>query len=86
VAIGGKAPCDVNPFAGKSEVAVNELQLPVTCPICGRKNDFPVKVLYEGYVMQCFYCQVKLTLHGHMLEEIQQEIAKLKPAESKKLT
>ena len=66
----------------KPEVTVSDRQLSVTCPICGRRNEFPVKVLDEGYVMQCAHCNVKLTLHGHMLEEIRNEIAKLKPADS----
>jgi hypothetical protein len=68
----------VFPIIGKPEVPVNDPQLPVTCPLCGRKNEFPVKVLLEGYVMECSHCKVKLTLHGHMLEDIQNEIARLK--------
>ncbi len=61
---------------------MSDSQLSVTCPICGRRNEYPVNVLIEGYVMQCSHCNVKLTLHGHMLEEIRKEIAKLGPAHS----
>jgi hypothetical protein len=56
---------------------VADTQLPITCPLCGKKNEFPVDVLKEGYVWQCPHCDVKLTLHGHMLEEIRNDIARL---------
>jgi hypothetical protein len=57
---------------------VHDNQLPITCPLCGRKNDFPIDALTEGAEIQCPSCKVKLNLHGHMLEEIQREIAKLR--------
>ena len=53
-------------------------QLPITCPVCGRKNVFPVEILFEGATIVCPLCKLKLTLHGHMWEEIQTELAKLK--------
>jgi hypothetical protein len=56
---------------------VTDKQLPITCPLCGKKNEFPVDVLKEEYVLQCPHCKVKLTLHGHMLEEIRNDIARL---------
>jgi hypothetical protein len=52
--------------------------LPITCPLCGRKNEFPLEVLLEGSTILCPHCKLKLTLHGHMWEDIQGEIAKLK--------
>ena len=54
--------------------------LPITCPLCGRKNEFPLETLLEGSILLCPFCKVKLTLHGHMWEHIQEEIAKLKEA------
>jgi len=57
---------------------MDKAQLPVTCPVCGRKNVFPVAILFEGATIVCPLCKLKLTLHGHMWEEIQTELAKLK--------
>jgi DNA-directed RNA polymerase subunit RPC12/RpoP len=57
---------------------MHKRQLPITCPLCGRKNEFPVETLVEGSILLCPYCKLKLTLHGHMWEDIQMEIAKLK--------
>lgn len=52
--------------------------LPITCPLCGRKNEFPVESLTEGSILSCPVCKVKLTLHGHMLQEILAELEKRK--------
>ena len=52
-------------------------RLPVTCPLCGKKNEFPLDALTEGSEIQCSTCKVKLKLHGHMLEDIQRDIARL---------
>ena len=52
--------------------------LPITCPICGRKSEYLLETLIEGSTLICQFCKVKLTLHGHMWEEIQRELAKLK--------
>ena len=60
---------------------MNEKQLPITCPLCGRKNQFPLDDLTEGSTLLCPFCKLKLTLHGHMWEHIQGEIAKLKKAD-----
>jgi hypothetical protein len=51
--------------------------LPITCPLCGKKNQFPVANLKEGAPLQCPNCQVKLTIHGHMWEEIKRDIDKM---------
>jgi hypothetical protein len=56
---------------------MNEKRLPITCPLCGRKNEYLLDALCEGSVIQCQFCRLKLTLHGHMLEDIQKEIAGL---------
>jgi hypothetical protein len=53
-------------------------QLPLTCPICGRKNDYPINGLVEGATLTCPFCKLTLTLHGHMWEDVQREIGKLK--------
>jgi len=57
---------------------MEERKLPVTCPLCGRKNEFPVDSLTQGTTLTCPFCKVKLTLHGHMWEEIRSETEKLK--------
>jgi len=54
-----------------------DLSLPITCPLCGRSSDHLVKNLKEGSDMVCPFCSVKLNLHGHMWEEIKNEIEKL---------
>ncbi len=56
-------------------------QLPITCPLCGRKSGYALEVLFEGSTISCPLCSVRLTLHGHMWEDIQREIAKLKEEE-----
>jgi hypothetical protein len=81
LAISAELSYTVKPIARLQEDMVRDRQLPITCPICGRKNEFPLEVLSEGYELQCPHCNVKLTLHGHMLEEIQCEIAKLEQKE-----
>jgi hypothetical protein len=57
---------------------MDQAQLPITCPICGRKNLFPVEGLMEGSIFTCPICGVKLTLHGHMWEEVRADLEKLK--------
>jgi uncharacterized Zn-finger protein len=56
---------------------MQEKLLPITCPLCGRKYDYPIALLIEGSDLVCPLCKVKLNLHGHMWEDIQREIAKL---------
>ena len=53
-------------------------QLPITCPLCGRKNEYHLENLQEGSILSCRFCKLKLTIHGHMWEYIQVEIKKLK--------
>ncbi len=57
--------------------------LAFTCPICGKKKDYPVEALVEGATLQCPFCTVKLTLHGHMLQEVQEQIKKLQQDKKK---
>jgi transcription elongation factor Elf1 len=61
-----------------------EARLSFTCPICGRKKDYNVAELVEGAVLTCPFCKLTLTLHGHMLEDVQKEIRKLKKEEELK--
>jgi uncharacterized Zn finger protein len=56
---------------------LQDKQLPITCPICGKKHEFPLEILKEGATLQCPRCKVQLTLHGHRWEEIQSDIARL---------
>ena len=51
--------------------------LPFTCPICGRKTDHPIDALTEGAEIICPFCNLKLILHGHMWQEVKQELEKL---------
>jgi hypothetical protein len=53
-------------------------KLPITCPLCGRKGEYPLEILAEGSTIICPFCKIKLTLHGHMWKDIQAEMAKLK--------
>jgi len=57
---------------------MEEKLLSITCPLCGRKNAFPLEILVEGSDLQCPSCKVKINLHGHMWQDIQSEIARLK--------
>lgn len=52
-------------------------ELSITCPICGKKKEYPVEVLIEGAPLECPFCGLKLTLHGHMWQEVREEIKKL---------
>ena len=61
-----------------SGLSMEKPQLPISCPVCGRKNSFPVDVLFEGSTINCPLCKLKLTLHGHMWEEIQADLEALK--------
>jgi transcription elongation factor Elf1 len=54
--------------------------IPFGCPICGRKKEYPVEEMVEGAVLECPFCKLKLTLHGHMLQEVREQIGKLKAA------
>jgi DNA-directed RNA polymerase subunit RPC12/RpoP len=63
---------------------MEEMRIPVTCPICGRKAEFPLSDLKEGSIYQCPHCSLKLTLHGHMLAEIQESIERMLQEEAGK--
>jgi len=65
------------PSDGRNRKNMTARQLPVTCPICGRKKEYPVDALVEGALLECSFCGLKLTLHGHMWQEVQEEIKKL---------
>ena len=54
-----------------------QAKLPFTCPVCGRKTDYPFEALVEGASLTCPFCRLTLTLHGHMLEDVQREIKEL---------
>ena len=57
---------------------MKDAKFPFSCPICGRKTDYLLTELVEGAVLTCPFCKLRLTLHGHMLEDVQKEIKKLK--------
>jgi transcription elongation factor Elf1 len=56
---------------------MKEKTLPFTCPICGRKTAYPVRTLVEGALLTCPFCQLTLTLRGHMWEDVLREIKRL---------
>jgi hypothetical protein len=53
-------------------------KIPFSCPVCGRKTDYPAEELVEGAVLVCSFCKLTLKLHGHMLQEVQRVIGILK--------
>ena len=55
-----------------------EKKISFSCPVCGRKTDYPIAKLKKGAVLTCPFCKLTLTLHGHMLEEVRKEVRKLK--------
>ncbi len=55
---------------------MKDATFPFSCPICGRKTDYLLTELVEGAVLTCPFCKLSLTLHGHMLEDVQKEIKK----------
>ena len=56
---------------------MTDARFPFSCPVCGRKTDYLLTELVEGAVLTCSFCKLSLTLHGHMLEDVQKEIKKL---------
>jgi transcription elongation factor Elf1 len=52
-------------------------KLAFTCPVCGKNTDRPVDEFKEGAILICPFCNLELTLHGHMWEEVKGEIEKL---------
>jgi len=55
-----------------------EQKISFTCPVCGRKTDYKVNELFEGALLTCPMCKLTLNLHGHMWEDVQKEIQKLR--------
>lgn len=55
-----------------------EKKLNFPCPICGREKDYLLTELSNGAILTCPFCKLTLTLHGHMWEDVQKEIQKLK--------
>jgi hypothetical protein len=53
-------------------------KLPFSCPVCGRKKEYPITELIEGAVLTCPFCKLTITLHGHMWQDVQKEIEKFK--------
>jgi transcription elongation factor Elf1 len=53
-------------------------KLPFTCPICGKKKEYAVEEMVEGARLKCPFCGLELTLHGHMWQEVQEQLRKLK--------
>lgn len=66
--------------AERGQVTVATLSF--TCPICGWKKDYQVTDLVEGALLECPRCKVSLTLHGHMWEEVQQQIDNIRQGRS----
>jgi C4-type Zn-finger protein len=60
------------------EENMEEQKISFSCPVCARKTDYPVTQMVEGTALTCPFCKLTLTLHGHMLQDVQREIQKLK--------
>ena len=58
-----------------------EKKVPFSCPVCGRKTDYPVQAMVEGAGLKCPFCGLALKLHGHMWQDVQKEMEKLKRQE-----
>jgi DNA-directed RNA polymerase subunit RPC12/RpoP len=52
--------------------------LSFVCPVCGRKKEYPLDEMVEGRPLECPRCTVRLTLHGHMWKEVQEQIRKIR--------
>jgi hypothetical protein len=74
---GGGVCRTIDSIVCEPEDTLQDKQLPITCPLCGKRHEFPLENLKEGATLQCPRCQVKLSLHGHMWQEIQSAIAML---------
>ena len=51
--------------------------LDFTCPVCGKITDRPIDELKEQAVIVCPFCELKLTIHGHMWQDVQARIKEL---------
>ncbi len=54
----------------------SEEKIPFTCPVCGRKTDYPFEAMVEGATLTCPFCKLVLRLHGHMWEDVKKEMEK----------
>ena len=59
------------------EKKMTDNKISFSCPVCGRKTDYPVTQMVEGATLTCPFCKLTLKLHGHMWQEVQGEIGKL---------
>lgn len=48
-----------------------------SCPVCGRRKDYPASHLTEGVRLKCPFCGLELILRGCMWEEIRKEKERL---------
>jgi len=53
-------------------------RLPFSCPVCGQKKEYLFEELFKGAVLTCPHCKLTLTLQGHMWQDVQKDIQKLK--------
>jgi len=60
------------------QVAMIKQSIPFSCPVCGHKTDYPIKRMVEGAIINCPFCKLNLKLHGHMWQDVQREIEKLR--------
>ena len=60
------------------EKKVVDDKIAFSCPVCGRKTDYDVEKIVEGTILICPFCKLSLRIHGHMWQDIQREIEKLK--------
>jgi len=73
--------CPLTPLQGGACGALAgqmENKLPLSCPVCGRKKEYLVTELVEGAILTCPFCKLTITLHGHMWQDVQKEIKKLR--------
>jgi len=63
------------------EKNVADQKISFSCPVCARKTDYPVVQLKEGAILSCPFCKLTLNLHGHMWQDVQKEIEKVKGKE-----
>ena len=69
---------NLSPESGHKARPQMDTKLPFSCPVCGRKKDYPVTELSQGAILTCPFCKLTITLHGHMWQDVQKEIKKLK--------
>jgi transcription elongation factor Elf1 len=52
-------------------------KLAFTCPVCGKRTNRSINELREGALLICPFCNLRLTLHGHMWKAVKEEIENL---------